>query len=145
MQKRSVPTGTPRKMCIRDSLQIDGLGVGLDGVLHLGQIVSVDKGGGHAELGQDVYKRQVELMVGRTTSDGSYTVLVTTSLMHVSEAGEVMSTVDVYKRQGQGDAHAHGRVGDGAHDLGQEDVTQGGQRGAEQVEKEHCLVLCQIG
>ena len=35
----------------------------------------------------------VELMVGRTTSDGSYTVLVTTSLMHVSEAGEVMSTV----------------------------------------------------
>ena len=35
----------------------------------------------------------VELMVGRTTSDGSYTVLATTSLMHVSEAGEVMSTV----------------------------------------------------
>ena len=32
-------------------------------------------------------------MVGRMTSDGSYTVLVTTSLMHVSEAGEVMSTV----------------------------------------------------
>ena len=46
---------------------------------------------------------------------------------------------------GQGDAHAHSRVGDGAHDLGQEDVTQCGQRGAEQVEKEHCLVLCQIG
>ena len=35
----------------------------------------------------------VQLMVGKTTSDGSYTVLVTTSLMHVSEAGEVMSTV----------------------------------------------------
>ena len=35
----------------------------------------------------------VQLMVGRMTSDGSYTVLVTTSLMHVSEAGEVMSTV----------------------------------------------------
>ena len=27
------------------------------------------------------------------TADGAYTVLVTTSLMHVSEAGEVMSTV----------------------------------------------------
>lgn len=34
-----------------------------------------------------------QLMVGRTTADGDYTVLVTTSLMHVSEAGEVMSTV----------------------------------------------------
>ena len=34
-----------------------------------------------------------QLLVGRTTADGSYTVLVTTSLMHVSEAGEVMSTV----------------------------------------------------
>ncbi len=35
----------------------------------------------------------VQLMVGKTTSDGSYTVLVTTSLMHVAEAGRVMSTV----------------------------------------------------
>ena len=35
----------------------------------------------------------VQLMVGRMTADGAYTVLVTTSLMHVSEAGEVMSTV----------------------------------------------------
>ena len=34
-----------------------------------------------------------QLLVGRITADGSYTVLVTTSLMHVSEAGEVMSTV----------------------------------------------------
>lgn len=34
-----------------------------------------------------------QLVVGVMTSDGTYTVLVTTSLMHVSEAGEVMSTV----------------------------------------------------
>ena len=45
---------------------------------------------------------------------------------------------------GQGDAHAHGRVGDGAHDLGQDDVAQGGQRCAEQVKKEDALVLGQI-
>ena len=35
----------------------------------------------------------VQLLVGKMTSDGSYTVLVTTSLMHVSEAGEVLSTI----------------------------------------------------
>ena len=32
----------------------------------------------------------VQLMVGKTTSDGSYTVLVTTSLMHVAEAGRCL-------------------------------------------------------
>ena len=45
----------------------------------------------------------------------------------------------------QGDAHAHGGVGDGAHDLGQHDVTQGGQRCTEQVQKQGLFVLCQIG
>ena len=35
----------------------------------------------------------VQLMVGRMTADGNYTVLVTTSLMHVAEAGKVLSTV----------------------------------------------------
>ena len=44
----------------------------------------------------------------------------------------------------QGDAHPHGRVGDGAHDLGQDDVAQGGQRCAEQVKKEDALILGQI-
>ena len=44
----------------------------------------------------------------------------------------------------QRDAHTHGRVGDGAHDLGQDDVAQGGQRRAEQVKEEHALILCQI-
>lgn len=34
-----------------------------------------------------------QMVMGRTTSDGSYTVLVATSLMHVSEAGEVLSTL----------------------------------------------------
>ena len=34
-----------------------------------------------------------QLLVGRTTADGSYTVLVTTSLVHVAEAGKVLSTV----------------------------------------------------
>jgi len=34
-----------------------------------------------------------QLVVGRTTADGAYTVLVTTSLMHVAEAGDVMSTL----------------------------------------------------
>ena len=44
---------------VAQRLQIDGLGVGLDGVLHFGQIVSVDKGGGHAELGQGVLQQVV--------------------------------------------------------------------------------------
>ena len=34
-----------------------------------------------------------QLVVGRMTDDGAYTVLVSTTLMHVSEAGEVLSTV----------------------------------------------------
>ena len=34
-----------------------------------------------------------QLLVGRTTADGSYTVLVTTSLVHVAEAGKVLSTL----------------------------------------------------
>ena len=34
-----------------------------------------------------------QLVVGRMTSDGAYTVLVSTTLMHVSEAGTVLSTV----------------------------------------------------
>ena len=33
-----------------------------------------------------------QLLVGRITADGSYTVLVTTSLVHVTEAGKVLST-----------------------------------------------------
>ena len=34
-----------------------------------------------------------QLLVGRNTSGGEYTVLVTTSLVHVAEAGNVLSTV----------------------------------------------------
>ena len=34
-----------------------------------------------------------QLLVGRNTSGGEYTVLVTTSLVHVAEAGRVLSTV----------------------------------------------------
>ena len=34
-----------------------------------------------------------QLLVGRTTADGSYTVLVTTSLVHVAEASNVLSTL----------------------------------------------------
>ena len=34
-----------------------------------------------------------QLLAGRTTADGSYTILVTTSLVHVSEAGKVLSTL----------------------------------------------------
>ena len=34
-----------------------------------------------------------QLLAGRTTADGSYTVLVTTSLVHVAEAGNVLSTL----------------------------------------------------
>ena len=34
-----------------------------------------------------------QLLVGRNTSGGEYTVLVTTSLVHVAEAGKVLSTV----------------------------------------------------
>ena len=52
---------------VAQGLQIDGLGVGLDGVLHLGQIVSVDKGGGHAELGQGVLQQVVAAAVDCAT------------------------------------------------------------------------------
>ena len=34
-----------------------------------------------------------QMVVGRTTIDGSYTVLVATSMVHVGEAGDVMSTL----------------------------------------------------
>ena len=34
-----------------------------------------------------------QLLVGRTTADGSYTVLVTTSLVHVAEASNVLRTL----------------------------------------------------
>ena len=39
---------------VAQGLQIDGPGVGLDGVFHLRQVVGVDKGGGHAIVGQGV-------------------------------------------------------------------------------------------
>ena len=45
----------------------------------------------------------------------------------------------------EGDAHAHGGVGDGAHDLGQDDVAQGGHRRTEQVDEQSLFVFCQIG
>ena len=44
----------------------------------------------------------------------------------------------------QGDAHPHGRVCDGAHDLGQHDIAQGRQRCAEQIKAQHHLIVCQI-
>ena len=52
-----------------------------------------DTGGCVRKINPPTPSGSVQLMVGRLTSDGSYTVLVTTSLMHISEAGEVMSTV----------------------------------------------------
>ena len=45
----------------------------------------------------------------------------------------------------QGDAHPHGGVGDGAHDLGQHDVAQSSQCGTEQVQEQGLFVLDQIG
>ena len=45
----------------------------------------------------------------------------------------------------EGNAHAHGGVGDGAHDLGQDDVAQGGHRRTEQVDEQSLFVFCQIG
>ena len=44
----------------------------------------------------------------------------------------------------QGNADAHGRVGDGAHDLGQDDVAKSRQCGAEQIKEQRGLVLGQI-
>ena len=106
------------------------LGVVVIGVVEQQQVVE----GIPAHVGLDVHAHDVadagHEILGRAVDDAEHKVDAR-QLEH--DAG------------GQGDAHAHGRVGDGAHDLGQEDVTQGGQRGAEQVEKEHCLVLCQIG
>ena len=48
---------------VAQGLQIDGLGVGLDGVLHLGQVVGVHEGGGDAELGQGVLQQVVAAAV----------------------------------------------------------------------------------
>ena len=48
---------------VAQSLQIDRLGVGLDGVLHLGQVMGVDKGGGDAKLGQGVLQQVVAAAV----------------------------------------------------------------------------------
>ena len=48
---------------VAQSFQIDCLGVGLDSVLHLGQIVCVHKGGGDAELGQGVLQQVVAAAV----------------------------------------------------------------------------------
>ena len=48
---------------VAQSLQIDGLGVGPDGVLHLCQIVGIHKGGGHAELGQGMGEQVVAAAV----------------------------------------------------------------------------------
>ena len=106
------------------------LGVVVVGVVEQQQVVK----GIPAHVGLDVHAHDVadagHEILGRAVDDAEHKVDAR-QLEH--DAG------------GQGDAHAHGRVGDGAHDLGQEDVTQGGQRGTEQVEKEHCLVFCQIG
>ena len=48
---------------VAQRLQIDGLGVGLDGVLHLGEVVCIDEGGGDAELGQGVLQQVVAAAV----------------------------------------------------------------------------------
>ena len=45
----------------------------------------------------------------------------------------------------QRDAHTHGGVGNGAHDLGQDDIAHGGQGCTEQVDEQHLFVLGQIG
>ena len=48
---------------VAQSLEVDSLGVGLDSVLDLFQIVSVHKGGGDAELGQGVLQQVVAAAV----------------------------------------------------------------------------------
>ena len=48
---------------VAQSLEVDSLGVGLDSVLDLFQIVSVHKGGGNAELGQGVLQQVVAAAV----------------------------------------------------------------------------------
>ena len=50
---------------VTQGLQVDGAGVLLDGVLDLGQVMGVDKGGGHAESGQGVLQQ-----VGGAAVDG---------------------------------------------------------------------------
>ena len=50
---------------VAQGLQVDGAGVLLDGVLDLGQIVGIHKGGGHAESGQGVLQQ-----VGGAAVDG---------------------------------------------------------------------------
>ena len=52
-----------------------------------------DTGGCVRKINPPTPSGSVQLMVGRLTSDGSYPVLVTSSVMLISEAGEVMSTV----------------------------------------------------
>ena len=63
---------------VAQSLEVDSLGVGLDGVLDLFQIVSVHEGGGDAELGQGVLQQVVT-----TAVDGLLSYDVVAGLMPV--------------------------------------------------------------
>ena len=91
------------------------------------------------------------------TKVGTIMGRITNDLFDVTDAGhEILGgTVDdaeheiepgqlEHDARRQGDAHPHGGVGDGAHDLGQDDVAERRQRGAEQVQEQHALVLGQI-
>ena len=86
------------------------LGVIVVGVVEQQQMVK----GIPAHVGLDVHAHDVadagHEILGRTVDDAEHKV----------DARQLE-----HDTSGQGDAHAHGRVGDGAHDLGQEDVTQG--------------------
>ena len=59
---------------VAQGLQVDGLGVGLNGVFHLRQVVSVDKGGGHTVLrqgvGQQVVAAAVDGLLGHDVVSG---------------------------------------------------------------------------
>ena len=54
---------------VAQGLQIDGLGVGPDGVFHLRQVVGIHKGGAHAKLGQSVGQKVVGAAVDGLLGD----------------------------------------------------------------------------
>ena len=106
------------------------LGVVVVGVVQTQQVVK----GVAAHIRLDVHAHDVadagHIVAGRAVDDAQH---------------EVHRRQPQHDARRQGDAHPHGGVGDGAHDLGQHDVAQSRQCGTEQVQEQGLFVLDQIG
>ena len=106
------------------------LGVVVVGVVQPQQMVE----GVAAHVGLDVYAHDVA-DAGHEIAGGAVD-----DAQHEVERGQPQHGLHGQRRRLAG-----GRVGQRAHDLGQHDVAQGGQRRAEQIEKQDAFVLHQVG